>query len=162
MVLILGVDPGVARVGYGLLKVMGPQRYLPLGCGCIFTSPGKSMEARLVSIYRDLLTLIHQYQPQVMALEKLFFNKNARTAFEVGQARGVALLAAAHGGLEVAEYAPLEVKQAVAGHGRATKAEIQRMVQLLLGLEEKPHPDDVADALAVALCHACRLYFPFR
>jgi crossover junction endodeoxyribonuclease RuvC len=98
--------------------------------------------------------IIKNYRPDIMAVEELFFNKNSRTAMAVGQARGVALLAAAHAGLSVAEYTPLEVKQAVAGFGRAPKEQVQRMVQALLGLRYRPEPDDAADALAVAICHA--------
>jgi crossover junction endodeoxyribonuclease RuvC len=122
--------------------------------GCIRTPSTKPAALRLASIYDALTEIINAGCPEVMAIEELFFNKNARTALAVGQARGVALLAAAHAGLEVAEYTPLEVKQAVAGFGRASKEQVQRMVQVLLKLDCAPRPDDAADALAVAICHA--------
>ena len=108
---------------------------------------------RLVEVYKGLTSIFQEYKPQCAAVEELFFNKNAKTAIIVGQARGVAILAAANAGLDIYEYTPLQVKQAVVGYGRAQKKQVQAMVKLLLGLREIPRPDDVADALAVALCH---------
>ncbi len=151
--IILGIDPGTAIVGYGLVEnTLG--RLQTQNYGCIRTSSRKSAALRLAIIYDRLREIIIHGQPQIVAIEKLFFNKNTRTAMAVGQARGVALLAAAHSNLPVIEYTPLEVKQAVTGFGRAPKEQVQRMVQTLLVLDEPPRPDDVADALAVAICHA--------
>lgn len=157
--IILGIDPGTAIVGYGLVEInsghLRAQDY-----GCIRTSSNKPAYLRLVAIYDRLKEIISASRPEIMAIEELFFNKNTRTALAVGQARGVVLLAAAHSGLPVAEYTPLEVKQAVAGFGRASKDQVQRMVQVLLDLDKAPRPDDAADALAVAICHAS--FIPWR
>ncbi|CEP66155.1 Crossover junction endodeoxyribonuclease RuvC [Moorella glycerini] len=152
--LILGIDPGTAIVGYGLVQAATAGHLQAFAYGCIRTPAGEKASLRLALIYDQLQEIIKNYRPDIMAIEELFFNKNSRTALAVGQARGVALLAAAHAGLPVAEYTPLEVKQAVAGFGRAPKEQVQRMVQALLGLKSRPDPDDVADALAVAICHA--------
>ncbi|WP_406676537.1 crossover junction endodeoxyribonuclease RuvC [Moorella sp. ACPs] len=152
--LILGIDPGTAIVGYGLIEVRNAGPLQAFAYGCIRTPAGEKASRRLVLIYDHLQEIIKNYRPDIMAIEELFFNKNSRTAMAVGQARGVALLAAAHAALPVAEYTPLEVKQAVTGYGRAPKEQVQRMVQALLGLKSRPEPDDVADALAVAICHA--------
>ncbi|WP_338826677.1 crossover junction endodeoxyribonuclease RuvC [Neomoorella thermoacetica] len=157
--LILGIDPGTAIVGYGLVEARAGQTRA-LVYDCIRTPAGEDPCRRLATIYAGIRELIERLQPETMAVEELFFNKNSKTALAVGQARGVILLAAAHTGLPVAEYTPLEVKQAVAGFGRAPKEQVQRMVQALLGLAEKPRPDDVADALAVAVCHAS--FAPWR
>lgn len=150
---ILGVDPGIARMGYGVIEQMG-HHLQPIAFGCIETSPSDSIAVRLQSIYRELTDVIRDGQPTVMAVEQLFFNRNTTTAFVVGQARGVALLAGAEAGLESAEYTPMQVKQAVVGYGHADKQQIQEMVKLLLNLTERPKPDDTADALAVAITHA--------
>ncbi|WP_258359963.1 crossover junction endodeoxyribonuclease RuvC [Moorella sulfitireducens (nom. illeg.)] len=152
--LILGIDPGTAIVGYGLIEKETAGPLQAVAYGCIRTPAGEKVSRRLVMIYDCLQEIIKNHHPDIMAVEEIFFNKNSRTALAVGQARGVALLAAAHAGLPVAEYTPLEVKQAVTGYGRAPKEQVQRMVQALLGLRSRPEPDDVADALAVALCHA--------
>ncbi|MDD4767853.1 MAG: crossover junction endodeoxyribonuclease RuvC [Desulfotomaculaceae bacterium] len=149
---IMGVDPGTAITGYGLVKYNG-SRYSLVECGCIRTSPDTPMSERLHTIYRELTGIIGQYQPEQFAVEELFFNKNARTALAVGHARGVAMLAASSSGLPVFEYTPLQVKQAVTGFGRAAKEQVQYMVKTILALPEAPNPDDVADALAVAICH---------
>lgn len=151
--LIMGIDPGTAIVGYGLVAVeSGGLQSVKFGC--IKTSSTEPTIIRLAKIYEQLNEIIKSSRPDVAAVEKLFFNKNSRTALAVGQARGVVLLVAAHNGLKVAEYTPLEVKQSVAAFGRATKEQVQRMVQILLHLDNPPKPDDVADALAVAICHA--------
>jgi len=152
--LILGIDPGTAIVGYGLVRVAAGGRLEAPACGCIRTPAGEKTYRRLALIYQRLQDLIKEHRPDIMAIEELFFNKNSRTALAVGQARGVALLAAAHAGLAVVEYTPLEVKQTVTGFGRAPKDQVQRMVQAQLKLAARPEPDDVADALAVAICHA--------
>ncbi len=153
---VIGVDPGTAITGYGIVDLQG-NRLEVVAYDCIKTDAGLAMPLRLQYLYRQLLAVLEFYRPEQCAVEELFFNKNARTALAVGQARGVTLLAAVNAGLEVAEYTPLEVKQAVVGYGRAAKEQVQYMVRALLCLPEIPRPDDVADALAVAICHAHRL-----
>jgi crossover junction endodeoxyribonuclease RuvC len=150
--LILGIDPGLAIVGYSLIEKKG-NKYRVCDYGVIKTSAGETNSQRLLNIYQELTDLINTYQPEEMAVEELFFNKNAKTAIEVGQARGVILLAGAQAGIKVAEYTPLQVKQSVVGYGRATKDQVQQMVKALLNLSSLPKPDDAADALAVAICH---------
>lgn len=157
--IILGIDPGTAIVGYGLVEI-NSGRLRAQDYGCIRTSSHRPASLRLAAIYDRLKEVINDSQPQIVAIEELFFNKNTRTALAVGQARGVALLAAAHSGLPVVEYTPLEVKQAVTGFGRASKEQVQHMVQALLALDQVPRPDDTADALAVAICHAS--FAPWR
>jgi len=150
---ILGIDPGTAMTGYGLIKDQGSKLEV-IDYGGIRTSPQNSLAQRLCKINGELERLINIYAPQVVVVEELFFNKNVRTALAVGQARGVILLTAAKAGLEVREYTPLQVKQALTGYGRAKKQQIQYMVKMLFKLEKVPQPDDVADALAIAVCHA--------
>lgn len=150
---VLGIDPGTATTGFGVVdEVRG--RLASVAYGAITTPAGEKAEERLLAIFQELSSLIECYQPDAMSIEELFFNKNVRTALAVGQARGVCLLAAAQSGLTVAEYTPLQVKQAVTGTGRAVKEQVGYMVRALLGLPAVPRPDDVADALAVAICHA--------
>ncbi|MEG6522189.1 crossover junction endodeoxyribonuclease RuvC [Desulfotomaculum sp. 1211_IL3151] len=151
--IILGIDPGTAITGYGVVECIG-NRYRPITYSCLRTGPELSLDLRLKRIYQGLLDIIKTYQPHCMAVEELFFNKNARTALAVGHARGIALLAGACSDIPVAEYTPLQVKQAVTGYGKAEKQQVQFMVKMLLGLPEIPKPDDVADALAIAICHA--------
>ncbi|MGI6284496.1 crossover junction endodeoxyribonuclease RuvC [Neomoorella humiferrea] len=160
--LILGIDPGTAIMGYGLIEAGSGGALQAFAYGCIRTPAELKTSRRLVMIYDRLREIIKEHHPDIMAVEELFFNKNSRTAMAVGQARGVAILAAAHGAVPVAEYTPLEVKQAVTGYGRAPKEQVQRMVQTLLGLKNRPEPDDVADALAVAICHASMASWPRR
>lgn len=149
---ILGIDPGTATTGYGVVEeVQGNLKALT--SGVIRTSADQTPPLRLQSIYRAVKELALNWKPDEAAVEELFFSKNVRTAMSVGQARGVALLALADSALPVAEYTPLEIKQAVTGYGNADKAQMQEMTRLLLGLEEAPCPDDAADALAVAICH---------
>ena len=150
--LVLGIDPGTAITGYGLVWGEGDDLRL-VDYGVITTPSDKSLPQRLQEIYRQLTALIQKRQPTAAAVEKLFFSRNVRTALNVGQARGVALLAMANAELEIHEYTPLEVKQAVVGYGRATKNQVQEMVKMLLGLDTVPQPDDAADAIAVAICH---------
>ena len=151
--LVMGIDPGTATTGYGL--VQEDAGYLECaGLGVVTTPAGEPREVRLESIYRDLATVLQQYQPTTAAVEKLFFHRNITSAMAVGQGRGVALLAVSHCGLRAAEYTPLQVKQAVTGYGQASKLQVQHMVRTLLNLEAIPRPDDAADALAVAICHA--------
>ncbi|MFW6082978.1 MAG: crossover junction endodeoxyribonuclease RuvC [Chloroflexota bacterium] len=149
---VLGVDPGTATTGYGVVEQRG-NRLKALASGVIRTDADQSTPARLQVIHRQLQTLATEWRPEEAAVEELFFSNNVRTAMSVGQARGVAILALADAGLPVAEYTPLAVKQAVTGYGRADKAQMQEMVRMLLGLSEIPRPDDAADALAVAICH---------
>lgn len=152
---ILGIDPGTAITGYGVIGYSGGN-FKVYHYGAVRTDPGIGLPARLGLIYRGLTGLISQYRPDHLAVEELFFNKNVKTALAVGHARGVAVLAAVESEIPVFEYTPLQVKQAVVGHGRAAKEQVQFMVRALLGLKEKPSPDDVADALAVGICHALR------
>jgi crossover junction endodeoxyribonuclease RuvC len=149
---VLGIDPGTAITGYGVVgEVQGELQ--PLAFGVIKTPADQPLPRRLQLIYRAISDLAEEWKPTAAAVEELFFSRNVRTAMSVGQARGVALLALADAGLDVAEYTPLAIKQAVTGYGNADKAQIQEMVRLLLRLEKVPHPDDAADALAVAICH---------
>lgn len=151
--LILGIDPGTATTGYGLvLAEAGKTKAAAFGT--IITLPRRSPELRLNEIYNQICELIDSHHPDVMALERLFFSKNETTAFAVGRTSGVVLLAAAQRHLPVVEYTPMEIKQAVVGYGGADKKQVQYMVQRILGLSETPKPDDAADALAVAICHA--------
>lgn len=150
--LILGIDPGTAITGYGLVWSDGDNLVLE-DYGVITTLSGSPLPARLQRIYRELRALIEERSPMAVAVEEIFFSRNVRTALTVGQARGVALLAAAEAGLAVHEYTPLQVKQAIVGYGRATKDQVQQMIKMLLGLETIPQPDDAADAIAVAICH---------
>ncbi|MCL4459527.1 MAG: crossover junction endodeoxyribonuclease RuvC [Chloroflexi bacterium] len=150
--IVLGIDPGTATMGYGLVQAQGEQLSL-IDYGTLTTPATLPVANRLRTLYQELLGLIQRYQPNEVALEELFFNKNIRTALAVGEARGVAMLAAANCGLTVSEYTPLQIKQAIVGYGRARKEQIQQMVRLLLGLDFLPQPDDAADALALAICH---------
>jgi crossover junction endodeoxyribonuclease RuvC len=150
--LVLGIDPGTAITGYGLVREDRNGLAL-VECGVITTAPDQSLPERLQAIYCGLSDVIHTHQPDVAAVEELFFSRNVRTALSVGHARGVVLLALADAGLRVYEYKPLAVKQAVAGYGGADKQQVQEMVRLLLQLDYAPQPDDAADAVAVAVCH---------
>ena len=147
----LGIDPGTAICGYGFVETVG-SRLRPLAYGSVFTVPEMRMEERLMKIYDALDTLIKKHKPEVMGVEKLFFNRNVTTAIPVGQARGVVLLAAAKNSLPIVERTPMQIKQDVTGYGKATKEQVIYMVSKLLHLAEPPKPDDVADALAVAIC----------
>ncbi len=149
--LALGIDPGTAICGFGFVSSEG-SRLVPHAYGALTTSPKARMEDRLMKLYDGLDSLIKEYKPDVMGIEQLFFNRNVTTAIPVGQARGVVLLAAAKNGLEIAEHTPLQVKQAVTGYGKARKEQVIYMVSKLLHLAKPPKPDDVADALAVAIC----------
>jgi crossover junction endodeoxyribonuclease RuvC len=151
-VLVLGVDPGLATTGYGLVRETrnGLQA---IAYGVVSTPAKRPIGQRLQQIYRELLALIQEHQPDEGAIEELFFSRNVRTAMSVGQARGVALLAMADAELRVTDYTPLTVKQAVSGFGGADKKQMQNTVKMLLHLDSIPRPDDAADALAVAICH---------
>ena len=149
---ILGIDPGYAIVGYGVLDYDG-NKFKVVEYGAITTSADEGMFDRLKSVYDDLCEIIERVKPDFMAIEELFFNSNQKTAINVAQARGVLLLAAMINGVEIYEYTPLQVKQAVVGYGRADKNQVQQMVKLMLGLSQVPKPDDTADAVAIAICH---------
>lgn len=149
--LALGIDPGNAICGYGLVETQG-SRLKAIHYGAVLTSPKIAPAERLKVIFSELDALIKAYKPDVVGVEELFFNKNVKTVMAVGQARGVILLAAAHNNIPIEEYTPLQVKQSVVGYGKATKEQVMYMTQRLLNLAEKPKPDDVADALAVAVC----------
>ncbi len=163
--LVLGIDPGTAIMGYGLVAQPAPGE--PGGSvtgaggtglrmvdyGAVRTPAHMPLVERLPRLYAGLVDLLRQYQPGAVAIEALFFGRNVTTAISVGQARGVAVLAAAHCGLPIAEYTPMQIKQSVVGYGKATKDQVQQMVRMLLGLATIPQPDDAADALAIAICH---------
>lgn len=153
MLRVLGIDPGIAIAGFGFIDKTG-HKLTPVQYGAITTEANTPQEQRLVQIYESAGALMDRYKPDSVAVEKLFFNRNVTTAFAVGQARGVIILAAAQRGLPVAEYTPLQVKQSVVGYGKAEKRQVQEMVKMFLKLSAIPKPDDVADALAVAICHA--------
>lgn len=152
---IVGIDPGTARVGWGVIEG-DKQNYSMIRYGCIETPKEDQAHHRLQAIHDQLYELLVTEKPDQVVVEQLFFARNVTTAIGVGQARGVILLAIARAGLPVFEYTPMQVKQAVTGHGRAEKAQIQTMIKLLLKLKELPKPDDAADALAIALTHGFR------
>lgn len=151
--IILGIDPGLAIMGYGIIHYEG-NRFKTIEYGAITTPSTMPTPMRLKKIYEELNEVINKYSPDAVAIEELFFNTNVKTAILVAHARGVAVLAAANNNKEIFEYTPLQVKQGVVGYGRADKAQVQQMVKILLNLSEIPKPDDVADALAIAICHA--------
>ncbi len=151
--IVLGIDPGYAITGYGVVDYQR-NRFKCLAYGTISTKPAMPFEKRLLSISQELELLISQHCPAVMAVEELFFSRNTTTAMGAAQGRGVALVSGARAGLPVYEYTPMQVKLAVTGYGRAQKMQVQQMVKVLLNLDKIPKPDDAADALAVAICHA--------
>jgi len=151
--IVIGIDPGAANTGFGVVRTAG-ERMVALDGGVIETPPDVPAERRLAQIHEALIKLIEWHEPDAMALEDLFFGKNVGSALSVGQARGVAMLAAAQHGLGCFDYTPQAVKKSVCGAGNAGKGQVQRMVASLLGLPEPPHPDHAADAFAVAICHA--------
>ncbi|MBA4419895.1 MAG: crossover junction endodeoxyribonuclease RuvC [Anaerolinea sp.] len=150
---ILGIDPGTATTGYGVVEDGSGGELATVSYGTILTPAGIPLEKRLLTIFEELNKIIRLHQPQAAAVEKLFFYKNVTTAMSVGQARGVVVLCFAQAGLSIGEYTPLEVKQAVTGYGNAEKKQVQEMVKILLNMDMLPKPDDAADALAVAICH---------
>jgi crossover junction endodeoxyribonuclease RuvC len=149
-VIVLGIDPGTAALGYGIVEA-ARGRVREVDHGCLVTTPDSALPDRLLAIHALVDELLDLHQPSLLAVERLFFSKNVQTAFAVGQARGVVLLAAAQHGVPVREATPNEVKSAIAGYGAADKDQVQRMVQLVLGMAERPRPDDAADALAIAV-----------
>ncbi|MFC2016054.1 crossover junction endodeoxyribonuclease RuvC [Chloroflexota bacterium] len=151
--LVLGIDPGTAITGYGLVREKEDDSLALVDAGIITTPANQPLATRLQIIYYGLTKVAQESRPDAAAVEELFFSRNVRTALSVGHARGVALLALAEAGLPISEYKPMEVKQAITGYGGADKRQVQEMVRMLLRLDEAPQPDDVADALAVAICH---------
>ncbi len=151
--IILGIDPGYAIVGYGIIEFKN-NKFKTINYGAITTDAGTPFVERLEKIYSDITAIIKQFNPEAVSIEKLFFNTNTTTAIDVAQARGVILLAAEHSKVPVYEYTPLQVKQAVTGYGRAEKRQVMELTKTLLGLSKVPKPDDTADALAIAICHA--------
>ncbi|MCL4352962.1 crossover junction endodeoxyribonuclease RuvC [Patescibacteria group bacterium] len=150
---ILGIDPGIGRTGWGVIKCQMSNVKCQM-FDCIETSSSLAIEKRLAILYEEMTQIIRKYKPDVLAIEELFFNTNAKTAFMVGQARGVVLLAAGQNSLPVFVYTPLQVKMAITGYGRAEKSQIGQMVKVLLKLKEIPKLDDITDALAVAVTHS--------
>lgn len=156
--IILGIDPGIAIVGYGIIECKG-NHFKAIDYGCITTDSSLLFPERLKIVYDEITNIIDKYKPDDCAIEELFFNKNVKTAIKVGQARGVEILAAINKNLDIYEYTPLQIKQAIVGYGRAEKHQVQEMVKILLNLKKVPKPDDVADALAVAICHGSSINF---
>ncbi|MBE6774793.1 MAG: crossover junction endodeoxyribonuclease RuvC [Ruminococcaceae bacterium] len=150
---ILGIDPGYAIVGYGVISYRN-NHFSVIDYGAITTDAKTPFNERLESIFDELTAIIEKHSPEAMAIEKVFYNSNAKTVIDVSQARGVIMLAAQKKGLPAYEYTPLQVKQSVVGYGRAEKKQVQEMIRRILGLERVPKPDDTADALAMAVCHA--------
>lgn len=151
--IILGIDPGLANTGWGVIESIGP-RHRCLAYGCITTSAEEPVPERLSRVHREIRDVIGRYRPHACAVENVYFSTNAKSAFATGQARGVALLALADAGLELGEYSPVQIKASVVGTGGADKAQVGYMVRVLLGLDHVPAPDHAADALAAAICHA--------
>lgn len=149
---ILGIDPGYATIGYGIIE-FNNFKFKTVAYGAVTTTPDKAFCDRLCDIFDDITTIIEKYQPECLSIEKLYFNTNTATAIDVAQARGVVLLAARKCNIDIYEYTPLQVKQSITGYGRAQKHQVMEMVKNLLQLESVPKPDDTADALALAICH---------
>ena len=152
---VIGIDPGLAATGWGVVRFDG-SRFIHVGHGVVTTDPGTSLAGRLLKIYTEISRVLVDHSPTEAGVEDLFFSKNLTSAIHVAQARGVVLLALEQGGIDVSTYSPLQVKQAVIGKGRAAKDQVQRLVGIVLGLDEVPGPDHAADALAVAICHTNR------
>ncbi len=150
---IVGIDPGTAITGYGIIRQVQGGKLEVIDYGVVRTEPGLPLPQRLIRLYEALTDLLSRHRPDGGAVEKLFYQRNAKTAMSVGQARGVSLLALAQASMPISEYTPLEIKQAVVGYGRAEKSQVQEMVKALLNMPQIPTPDDAADALAVAICH---------
>ncbi len=150
--IVIGIDPGVARLGYGVIHV-DKGVAIPLCYGCIQTKAGRRQAERLLTIYTEITALLTKYSPDFLAIEKLFFTKNVTSAMSVSEVRGVILLAAEQHHIPVEEYTPNQIKQAITGSGRADKEQMQEMIKRLLHLDEVPKPDDAADGLSIALCH---------
>ncbi len=156
IMIIFGIDPGTGTTGFGVIEVKKGNPHF-LDAGVISTKPHTPLEIRLGEIYDNISELLAEYKPDAVSIEKLFFARNVTTAISVSHARGVLMLAGQQQGCEIAEYTPLQIKQALTGYGKATKAQVQEMVKVQLGLKKRPSPDDAADALAAALTHAQNL-----
>ena len=150
---IIGIDPGYAIMGYGVLDYKG-NKFTPITYGSITTDAHTPDPERLKILYDELKAIIDEYQPDEASIEKLFYNTNATTAIMVGEARGIVMLACEQSGVAISEYTPLEIKSALTGYGKADKKQVQTMVKMILNLSEVPRPDDTADAIAAAICHA--------
>lgn len=150
---VLGIDPGYAIVGWGVVEYVG-NRFAPVGYGAVVTEKDTPFEQRLVEIYEGVLDICKRYKPEALSIEKLYYQHNQTTVIGVAEARGVILLAAAQCGVPIYEYTPMQVKQAVVGYGKAEKHQVMDMTRRLLRLDRMPRPDDAADAIAIALCHA--------
>jgi len=150
--ILLGIDPGLAKTGFGIVGEQG-NRLKCYSYGIIKTHSNEEMSKRLLALYQKMQELVQKYSPREMVLEKIFFSRNVKTAFQVGQARGVVILTAAQNDIPVFEYTPLEIKKAITGYGQAEKKQVQTLVKSILNLKEKPHPDDASDALGAAICH---------
>lgn len=151
--IILGIDPGIATVGFGVIESVGSSQTL-VRCGVIKTSAGVRLASRLDQIHRDACELMDTFKPDAIAIEELFFNTNLKTGISVAHGRGILILAGEQRSIPMYEYTPLQVKQTVAGYGRAGKKQVMEMVRRLLSMDKVPRPDDAADALAIAICHA--------
>ncbi len=156
---ILGIDPGTGILGFGVIDAPGPGKAHLVDAGVIRTPVKQEDSLRLMTIYDELTEIIEEFKPDTMSVEKLFFAQNVTTAMSVSQARGVVLLAGVKNGLELFEYTPLQIKQALTGYGRADKKQMQEMVRVILALKDVPKPDDCADALAAAICHGMTARF---
>lgn len=161
MIRILGIDPGYAIVGFGILDYDG-FRFRPIEYGAITTDAGTPFPDRLNAIFTDAEFIFDRYKPDCMAIERLYFTSNQKTAIDVAQARGVTVLSAARRNIPISEYTPLQVKQSVVGYGKAEKKQVMEMTRSILGLAQIPKPDDAADALAIAICHGHSTRFDFR
>lgn len=155
---ILGIDPGLAISGYGVLDYKG-NKFEILDYGAVLTESTERLPDRLKKLYDGYMTIMEKYRPEAVSIEELFYNKNVKTAIAVAEARGVHLLAAVNSGIPLYEYTPLQIKQGLVGYGRAEKRQMQEMIKIILKLDEIPKPDDVADGLAAAVCHAHSLKF---
>jgi len=153
--IILGIDPGIATTGFGLVEFDDENENL-IDCGCIKTSKNDSQENRLKKIFNEMQNLLLEFKPNIVAVEKLFFSKNTKTAMRVGEARGIILLTSALNNISVVDYTPLEVKDSIGGYGRAVKSDVKEMVKIHLNLDKIKGTDDTADAIAIALCHIYR------
>ncbi len=161
MIRILGIDPGYAIVGFGVLDYDG-YKFKPIEYGAVTTDAGTPFPERLNAIFTDVEFIFDRYKPDCMAIERLYFTSNQKTAIDVAQARGVTVLSAARRNIPVSEYTPLQVKQSVVGYGKAEKKQVMEMTRSILGLAQIPKPDDAADALAIAICHGHTTRFDFR
>lgn len=158
---IIGIDPGFAITGYGVIDYIG-NKFKLIDCGAITTKAGESFPLRLAKIHTDLTELIKKYKPEAISVEELFFNQNTKTAIQVAHARGVIVTVGCLEDIPTYEYTPLQVKQAVAGYGRADKSQVQKMVKTILNIEQVPKLDDITDAMAIAICHAHSARFAER